>query len=86
VVVSDGCYTPKETEKAKNWLRECDRNGVAVLWLPFSANYQLNYSRDITKGTNAVLLEDVRNPADAALQIGTAAATALSKIGSKNAA
>lgn len=86
VVVSDGCYTPAETEKAKAWLRECDKNGVAVLWLPFSATYQLGYSRDVTQGTNAVLLQDVRDPADAALQIGTAAATALSKIGSKNAA
>ena len=86
VVVSDGCYTPIETEKAKAWLRECDKNGVAVLWLPFSATYQLGYSRDVTQGTNAVLLQDVRDPADAALQIGTAAATALSKIGSKNAA
>jgi len=56
------------------------------LWLPFSATYQLGYSRDVTQGTNAVLLQDVRDPADAALQIGTAAATALSKIGSKNAA
>jgi hypothetical protein len=86
VVVSDGCYTPIETEKAKDWLRQCDKNGVAVLWLPFCAPYQLGYSREVTKDTNAVLLQDVRDPADAALQIGTAAATALSKIGSKNAA
>ena len=86
VVVSDGCYTPIETEKAKDWLRQCDKNGVAVLWLPFCQTYQLGYSRDVTQGTNAVLLQDVRDPADAALQIGTAAATALSKIGSKNAA
>ena len=86
VVVSDGCYTPIETDKAKAWLRECDRNGVAVLWLPFCKSYQMGSARAITSGTNAVLLQDVTDPADAAIQIGTAAATALSKIGSKNAA
>ena len=86
VVVSDGCYTGPETEKAQAWLRECDKNGVAVLWLPFCASYQTHYSRTITSGTNAVLLPDIKDPADAALQIGTAAATALSKVGSKNAA
>jgi hypothetical protein len=34
VVVSDGHYTPEETEMAKRWLKACTRNGVAVLWLP----------------------------------------------------
>lgn len=86
VVVSDGCYTPEEYKKAKAWLQECDRNGVAVLWLPFSKTYQLSYSQELVKGTNAVLLGDITDPADAALRIGTAAATALSKIGSVNAA
>lgn len=86
VVVSDGCYTAIETEKAKHWLRECDRNGVAVLWIPFCQTYQEHNVRDIAKGTNAVVLSGIVDPADAAIQIGTAAATALSKIGSKNAA
>lgn len=86
VVVSDGCYTPRETENARRWLQECDRNGVAVLWLPFTEAYNTHYAKDITRNTNAVLLADVRNPADAAVQIGSAAANALTKIGSKNAA
>ncbi|NDA95464.1 MAG: hypothetical protein EBY03_04925 [Actinobacteria bacterium] len=86
VVVSDGCYTPQETERARHWVKECDRNGVAVLWLPFAAEYNTHYAKDITRDTNAVLLADVRDPADAAVRIGTAAASALEKIGRKNAA
>lgn len=86
VVVSDGCYTGAETENAKYWLAECDKNGVAVLWLPFAQEHHLSYAKEVTKGTNAVLLADVSNPADAALRIGSAAANALTKIGSKNAA
>jgi hypothetical protein len=86
VVVSDGCYTPEETEKAKKWIQECEKNGVAVLWIPFAHSYQLAYVRDIVKGTSVALLQDVTDPADAALQIGKAAADALTKIGARNAA
>jgi hypothetical protein len=86
VVVSDGCYTPEETEKAKKWIQECEKNGVAVLWIPFAHAYQLAYVRDIVKGTSVALLQDVTDPADAALQIGKAAADALTKIGARNAA
>jgi hypothetical protein len=86
VVVSDGCYTEPEREKAKSWIQECEKNGVAVLWLPFAHAYQLGYVRDIVKGTSTALLHDVKDPADAALQIGKAAADALTKIGARNAA
>jgi len=86
VVVSDGCYTEPEREKAKEWVRECEKNGVAVLWIPFAHAHQLAYVRDIVKGTSVALLQDVKDPADAALQIGKAAADALTKIGARNAA
>jgi hypothetical protein len=86
VVVSDGCYTPEETVKAKAWIQECEKNGVAVLWIPFAHSYQLGYVREIVKGTSVALLQDVTDPADAALQIGKAAADALTKIGARNAA
>lgn len=87
VIVSDGCYTPQETANARKWVQECDRNGVAVLWIPFaSRDSHLSYSMDITRGTNAVVLSEVKNPAQAAMVIGTAAANALEKIGRKNAA
>ena len=86
VVVSDGCYTEPERENAKKWVNECEKNGVAILWLPFAHAYQLAYVRDIVKGTSVALLQDVKDPADAALQIGKAAADALTKIGARNAA
>jgi Mg-chelatase subunit ChlD len=86
VVVSDGCYTEPERENAKKWVNECEKNGVAVLWIPFAHAYQLAYVRDIVKGTSVALLQDVKDPADAALQIGKAAADALTKIGARNAA
>jgi hypothetical protein len=86
VVVSDGCYVPDETEKAKKWIQECEKHGVAVLWIPFAHAYQLGYVREIVKGTSVALLQDVTDPADAALQIGKAAADALTKIGARNAA
>lgn len=86
VVVSDGCYTGEETEKAKAWMRECDKAGVAVLWIPFTKSYQLGYARAIIDGTSTVILPDVVNPTDAAMQIGKAAADALGKIGQRNAA
>ena len=86
VVVSDGCYTEPERERAKHWVNECEKSGVAVLWLPFAHAYQLGYVRDIVKGTSVALLQDVKDPADAALQIGKAAADALTKIGARNAA
>ena len=86
VVVSDARYTSVETERAKYWLKECDDKGVAVLWLPFCRSPYLHDAMDLTRGTNTVLLSDVMDPADAAIRIGTAAANALTKIGSKNAA
>ena len=86
VVVSDARYTSVETERAKYWLKECDDKGVAVLWLPFCKSPYLHDAMDLTRGTNTVLLSDVMDPADAAIRIGTAAANALTKIGSKNAA
>ena len=86
VVVSDARYTFVETERAKYWLKECDDKGVAVLWLPFCKSPYLHDAMELTRGTNTVLLSDVIDPADAAIRIGTAAANALTKIGSNNAA
>jgi len=86
VVVSDGCYVESEVAAAKEWIKKCDASGVAVLWLPFTESFRLNYARDIIRGTSAVLMGDITDPVDAALEIGRAAATALSKIGSRLAA
>jgi hypothetical protein len=83
VVVSDGCYTGDETEKAKKWMQRCQESGVGVLWLPFDRD---GYAQMITRGTDAVLLADTFDPAKAATAIGAAAAKALTKVGTRNAA
>ena len=86
VIVSDGCYTDAEREHATKWVRECDKAGVAILWLPFDKYERSGYADRITAGTSAVVLSKVNDPTDAAVTIGQAAAEALSKIGRRNAA
>ena len=89
VVVSDGVYTDTEVDNAKHWVRECERNGVAVLWLSYESegyNPHRGYLEKITEGTATVVLNNLKDPAAAALQIGQSAAKALEKIGRKNAA
>ena len=89
VVVSDGVYTETELDNAKHWVRECERNGVAVLWLSYENegyNPHRGYLEKITEGTATVVLNNLKDPAAAALQIGQSAAKALEKIGRKNAA
>jgi hypothetical protein len=83
VVVSDGYYQGEERALANKWLKECDRKGVAVLWLTFDNG---NSARRTTEGTNAqiICIED-GNPTTAATLIGKAAAGALEKIGSRRA-
>ena len=41
VIVSDGYYTPAEQENCVEALKECKRNGVAVLWLVPQTSYSL---------------------------------------------
>lgn len=83
VVVSDGCYTPEETDKAEHWLKRCQAAGVGVLWLPFE---RASYARRITRHTDAVLLEGTSDPAGTAIEIGQAAAQALEKTSARQAA
>jgi len=74
VVVSDGCYTGTEVRAAKQWLTECSRAGVGVLWLSIDAGY---HAQPIVNGTGAVLLPNTKNPTEVATEIGAAAARAL---------
>jgi len=80
VVVSDGCYTPEEVVKAQHWMKRCHESGVGILWLPFD---NAGYARRITHGTDAVIVENTFDPAKAAVEIGNAAATALTKVGKR---
>lgn len=83
VVVSDGCYTSVELNKAKDWMRRCQDEGVGVLWLPFDHGH---YATDILKGiTTASLVPGVLDPATAAKKIGEAAAQAMERVGQRNA-
>lgn len=76
VVVSDGVYTDRETKAARRWIQRCQTEGVAVLWLTFQERYR-SEAESICKGTHAVVLSGRLDPADAAVEIGKAAARAL---------
>jgi hypothetical protein len=74
VIVSDGCYTSEEKRAARNWVSQCSRNGVGVLWLTFDEGRD---SRSITSGSDAVVLTGITQPELVAMEIGSAAARAL---------
>jgi hypothetical protein len=80
VIVSDGQYTPDETEKAKRWIKSCNENGVAVLWLPFDNGHSARY---ICEGLQAEIVAGIVSPTDSALAIGKSAEKTLSKVGSR---
>ena len=82
VVVSDGCYTEQELQAARRWVNECDKAGVGVLWLPFDSRGGM-YASAICKGSSAVVLKGVRDPAAVATEIGAAAAKAMTTVSSK---
>jgi hypothetical protein len=81
VVVSDACYTPDETRHAKQWLAECQQNGVAVVWIPFDNGRN---AQDLVRGTSAEVLAGVLNPTATADAIGRACAKALTAMGNRN--
>ena len=81
VVVSDACYTPEETRHAKQWLAECQANGVAVVWIPFDKGRN---AQDLVSGTSTEVLAGVVNPTDTADAIGRACAKALTAVGNRN--
>ena len=79
VVVSDGNYTPKETENAKRIVKECEQAGVAVLFITPKDCYGTG-AQDITRGTHAVHLNGME-VGKIALEIGKSASDALARIG-----
>lgn len=74
VVVSDGCYTPEEYQRAKAWLARCKQAGVGVLWLSMDDG---RTAKALVHDTSAVLLTGTSEPAKVATDIGVAAARAL---------
>ena len=77
VVVSDGCYIAEERAAARKWMAECQRANVGVLWLTFDDGRD---TRDCTRGSNAVVMTDLKSPEDIATEIGAAAAKALTAV------
>lgn len=77
-IVSDGEYTGDETAAAREWMKRCDEQGVAVVWLPFDRG---DGATRITRKTQASVISGKKNPAEAAMLIGKACADALTKAG-----
>lgn len=83
VVVSDGAYTSVEAEACQKWLKECDKNGVAVVWVSFDYSH---YATRYLKGLSGQLVEGRgKTDSEIATLIGKTASEVLSTIGKRNA-
>ena len=79
VIVSDGCYSGNEPANVRRAMAQCEKAGVAVVWLPFSTSHRAN---DLGGGY-AKVIDDITNPAEASEVIGKACADALTKVGQR---
>lgn len=79
VIVSDGNYTPKQTERAIEALKECQRNGVAVLWITPKACHDTGARHIIRQAAWGIHLTDL-DTAEIAMSVGKAATDALGKV------
>jgi hypothetical protein len=77
VIVSDGCYTRTETLAAQRWLKRCNDEGVAVVWLPFDEGSSARF----LAGERGTVVAGKLSPTEAATQIGQACADALTRVG-----
>ncbi len=84
VVVSDGAYTTEEQRACKKWIKECDKNGVALVWLNFDKSWGEGYIKDFLKGTAGEYLLIGDKPEEVATEIGKRASNSLSAIGKRN--
>jgi hypothetical protein len=80
VIVSDGHYRPDQDRLVEQALKECQRNGVAVLWVVPKECYDGGAER-LIKGTNATLVK-ITDTASIANEIGKSASTALARVAS----
>lgn len=81
VIVSDGNYTPAQTDRAKTILRECKANGVAVLWI--TPKDCMSYgARHILGDSGWGVHLDNLDTAQIATLVGKSASEALGKVGS----
>lgn len=81
VIVSDGNYTPSQTERAKMILRECRENSVAVLWISPDGTSAWG-AKDIIGEAKWGIHLDRLQVDEIAKQVGKSASEALGKVGS----
>ena len=80
VIVSDGNYTPRQTERATELLRECKQSGVAVLWITPRGCQSYGAKYILEKSAWGVHLDDL-DTAQIATLVGKSASEALGKVG-----
>lgn len=81
VIVSDGNYTPKQTERAVQLLRECKQTGVAVLWITPKGCSGYGAREILSDSAWGVHLDDLETDQIANL-VGKSASEALARVGS----
>jgi hypothetical protein len=77
VIVSDGHYTSNENQNAKNAIKMCGENGVAVLWVTPKECY--GGMGQVLVGSHGVVLDQMDTD-QIALAIGRSATDALNKV------
>lgn len=80
VIVSDGHYTESEVDSVHKRLAQCERAGVAVLWLTFD-NSDYSVKRYMAKSPATEFLTGFLDPVSASDTIGQSASRVLSRIG-----
>ena len=85
VIVSDGHYTGGEDRKAREVMKECQRNGVAVMWISPDEIRADNGAGLITKENSEAVFVNGTTGKDIATLIGSACAKALEQVGKRNA-
>lgn len=80
VVVSDGNYTPSQTERAKDILRECRQSGVAVLWITPRGCRSYGAKQIIGDSAWGIHLDEMPTDEIARL-VGKSASEALARVG-----
>ena len=80
VIVSDGYYTPAEQDRCIEALKECKRNGVAVLWLVPKTSHSYP-ARNLTASAGWGVVADELDVAQIASVVGKTATEALARVG-----
>jgi hypothetical protein len=80
VIVSDGNYTPRQTERATQLLKECKQSGVAVLWITPKGCHSYGAKNILANSAWGVHLDELDTEQIATL-VGKSASEALGKVG-----